>query len=60
MINNKLSFLSNNVERIQASEKKLKLSEYLRKLKTPGGFLFLQETHFSVDAEKKWNDDFQG
>ena len=22
--------------------------------------MFLQEPHFSVDVEKKWNDDFQG
>ena len=44
-VNDKLSFLSNNVKRIKASEKRLKLFEYFRNLSTPAGFLFLQETH---------------
>ena len=52
MINDKLSFLSNNVMGIQASEKRLKLFDYARKLSTPAGFVFLQETHSSVDAKK--------
>ena len=52
MSNNKLSFLSNNVEGIKASEKRLKIFEYFRNLSTPEGFLFLQETHSSVDLEK--------
>ena len=60
MFNDKLSFLSNNVKGIKASEKRLKLFEYFRNLSTPAGFVFLQETHSSVDVEKKWNDDFQG
>ena len=50
-VNDKLSFLSNNVKRIKASEKRLKLFEYFRNLSTPAGFLFLQETHSSVDVE---------
>ena len=52
MINYKLSFLSNNVKGNQASEKRLKLFEYFRKLNTPAGFVFLQETHSLVDFEK--------
>ena len=48
----KLSFLSNNVKGIQASEKRLKLFEYFRKLSTPAGVAFLQETLSSVDVEK--------
>ena len=60
MFNDKLSFLSNNVKGIKASEKRLNLLEYFRNLSTPAGFVFLQETHSSVDVEKKWNDDFQG
>ena len=60
MFNGKLSFLSNNVEGIKASEKRLKLFKYFRNLSTPAGFLFLQEIHSSVDVEKKWNNDFQG
>ena len=51
--------MSNNVKGIQASEKRLKLFEYFRKLSTHVGFAFRQETHSSLDGEKKWNDDFQ-
>ena len=36
-----------------------KLFEYFRNLNTPSGFVFLQETHSSVDVQKQWNDDFQ-
>ena len=59
MINGKLSLLSNNVKGIQASEKTLTLLEYFRKLSTPSGFVFLQETHSLVDVEKKWNTIFK-
>ena len=52
MFNDRLSFLSNNVKRIKASQKRLKLFEYFRKLSTPVRFVFLQKTHSSVDAEK--------
>ena len=60
MFNDKLTFLSNNVKGIKASEKGLNLFKCFRNLSTPMGFVFLQETHSSVDVEKKWNDDFQG
>lgn len=36
------------------------LYEYFRRLSTPTESVFLQETHFSADVEKKWNDDIQG
>ena len=58
MFNDRLSFLSNNVKRIKASQKRLKLFEYFRKLSTPVRFasteecVFFQKTHSSVDAEK--------
>ena len=53
MFNDKLSFFTNNVKGIKTSEKRLKLFEYFRNLKHSfGGFVFLQETHFSVDVEK--------
>ena len=51
MINDELSFLSKNVKGIKASEKRLKLLEYFRILSNPVGFVFLQETHFSVDVK---------
>ena len=60
MFKDKLSFLSNNVKGIRASEERLKLFEHSRNLSTRTRFVFLQETYFSVDLEKKWNDDFQG
>ena len=50
MFNDKLSFLSNNVKGIRASEKRLKLFEYARNLNTPAGFVFLQDTHSSADV----------
>ena len=53
MLNDKLSFLSNNVEGIKASEKRLKLFEYFKNLSAPARFMFLQETHSLVDVEKK-------
>ena len=59
MFNDKLSFLSKNGKGIKASEKLLKLFEYFRILSTAVGSAFLQETHFSVDVEKKWNNEFQ-
>ena len=37
---------------IKASEKRLKLFEYLRNLSTPVGFVFLHETHSSEDIKK--------
>ena len=52
MFNDKLSFFTNNVKGIKTSEKRLKLFEYFRNLSTPSAFVFLQETHFSVDVQK--------
>ena len=49
MIIDRLSFLSSSGKGIQASEKRLKLFKYFRKSSTPVGFVFLQDTHFSVD-----------
>ena len=44
MFKDKLSFLSNNVKGIKASEKRLKLFEDFRNLSTPARFVFLQQT----------------
>ena len=60
MIHDNLAFLSKNVREIQASEKRLKIFAYFRKLNTPTGFVILHETHSSSDVKKKWNDGFQG
>ena len=60
LFNYKLSFLSNNVKGFKASEKRLKLFEYFRNSSTPPGFVFLQETHSSVDVEKNGTMIFKG
>ena len=54
------NFHRNFHKRIKASEKRLKFFEYFRNLSTPTGFVFLQETHSSVNVENKWNNGFQG
>ena len=52
MINDKLSFLPNNVKRTKVSGKILKLFEYFRNVSSPVEFL--------GRCRKIWNDDFQG
>ena len=53
------NFLSNNVKGLQSSKKRLKLFNFLKNKIGPKGILFLQETHSSVETEKKWIDDFK-
>ena len=53
------NFLSNNVKGLQSSKKRLKLFNFLKNKIGPKGILFLQETHFFVETEKKWTDDFK-
>ena len=60
MNSDNLKFISNNVKGIQKSEKIIKIFEYLKKSMTPNGFIFLQETHSSLDDEKRWWDEFNG
>ena len=57
---NNLSFISNNVKRLKAISKPIKIFEYLKNYVTSNGFIFLQETHSSVKDEKIWNDEFGG
>ena len=59
MANNNLSFISYNVTEIQQSSKGIKVFEYLRSNSLPNSFVFLQETHSSVENEKQWSDDFK-
>ena len=56
MNSDNLKFVSNNVNGIQKSEKRIKLFEYLKNGISSNGFIFLQETHSSVDDEKRWCD----
>ena len=60
MNNNIISFISNNVKGIQQKEKRIKIFEYLKNNISLNGFVFIQETHSSVECEKGWNDDFGG
>ena len=54
------NFISNNVNGIRASEKRLKLFEYLKNNINGNGFIFLQETHSLSNDELKWKDEFGG
>ena len=60
MNSDNLKFILNNVKGIQKSEKRIKIFEYLKNSISPDGFIFLQETHSSVDDEKRWCDELNG
>ena len=61
MANSKVSFIKNNVEGPESSNKKrLKLVEYLKNKFKSNGLLFLQETHSISNDENGWADDFKG
>ena len=45
------NFISNNVKGIQASKKRLKLSEYLKQNINFNGFISFQETRSSLNDE---------
>ena len=57
-MNGNYHFISNNIKRIKASEKRLKVSEYLKNNINDNGFTFLQETHSLSNVELKWKDEF--
>ena len=57
---NKINFISNNVKGFQSTNKRLKLIKYFKDKIVSNGFLFLQETHSTVNDEIKWKDDFKG
>ena len=60
MNRNNLNFVSNNVKGLQGRAKRIKLFEYLKNCISSNGFVFLQETHSSLNVEKKWADQFKG
>ena len=55
-MNSNYNFISNNVKGIKASERRLKLFEYLRSNINNDGFVFLQETHSLLKDKQKWKD----
>ena len=48
---NKINFISNNVKGFQSTNKRLKLIKYFKDKIVSNGFLFLQETHSTVNEE---------
>ena len=60
IMNGNYNFISNNVKGIKASEKRLKVFEYLKNNINDNGFIFLQETHLLSNDELKWKDEFGG
>ena len=59
-MNSNYNFISNNVKGIKASEKRLKLFEYLSNNINNNSFVLLEETHSTLKDEQKWEDDFKG
>ena len=57
--NNSLSFITNNVKRMQSSKKRSKLMQYFKDKIGYTGVLFLQETHSESKVEQKWKEDFK-
>ena len=60
IMNDNYSFISNNVKGIKASEKRLKLFEYIKNSIGNNGSIFFEETHLSINDEQKWKDVFKG
>ena len=52
------NFILNYVEGILASEKGLKLFEYLKQNINFNGLILFQETHSSMNDGKQWKDKF--
>ena len=59
-MNGNYNFISNNVKGIKASEKRLKLFEYIKNNINDNGFIFLQEIYSLSNNELKWKDEFGG
>ena len=56
----RINFISNNVKSLQCTNKRLKLIKYFKDKIVSNSFLFLQETHSTINDQIKWNDDFKG
>ena len=57
---NNINFISNNVKRVQYTNKRLKLLKYLKHSIVSNGFSFLQETHSAPSGDINWKYDFKG
>ena len=56
MNSNQINMISNNVNGIQSTKKRLKMIQYSKLL--PQGILFLQETYSAESNEASWRDEF--
>ena len=52
--------MSNNVNGLKSSKKRIKMFEYFRKKISNNGIKFLQETHSSEDTFNNWRNNFKG
>ena len=59
-MDNILNFLSNNVNGLKSSKKRIKMFEYFREKISNNGIIFLQETHSSENTFNNWGNDFKG
>ena len=59
-MDNILNFLSNNVNGLKSSKKRIKMFEYFREKISNNGIIFLQETRSWEDTLNKWRNDFKG
>ena len=55
-----LRFLSNNVNGLRSSKRRVKMFEYFKGQIVNNRIIFLQKTHSSEDAFNEWRDDFKG
>ena len=53
-----LTFITNNIKRIQYNSKRLSVVEYFKNKLGNNGILFLQEIHFTFNDENVWKNDF--
>ena len=55
MSSNSIRFISNKVKGIQSFEKRINFFEYLKNAIASSGFIFLLETHSTIQDKRKWN-----
>ena len=58
MNSNQINMISNNVNGIQSTKKRIKMIQYIKNKLLPHGILFLQETHSTESNEASWRDKF--
>ena len=55
-----LNIISNNVNGLRSTKKRIKMFEYLKSKICNNGMVFLQETHSSENSQSEWHNDFNG